>query len=391
LLVLIREVFIGIIPIVGLWIAVRLSSCVGRKRAGLRLALFLAIAFAPVILWSVAQSRAHGESVVISDKASVTFVLGNNPLASGTYTTDLVREPSGIRYLIGMPLAATRLAVRKALYFWGLLRDGWNVPRPAAWWLYRASGGFIPLEVGLPLARGGWLLIAFLIGTTVMWRRGMLAQWWIFPAIVVAVLFAHVATLSSHRFAVPILPVVFIIVSGPLAYCANLAGEWLARGRWRLLSGAVMAALLVALQWAPLDGEVRYRATDLDMFNEIDRYDPLAGRTVRYVDRARGRRAAMILGDEHMPAGQLRWTISARRRDGTARPDTPVARVRVSTLAGEVACEEDIPYGILFSDRFADVWIPCPVPSEGPTTLFVETLGVVDLAFDEVTLTWSGR
>ena len=388
LLALTREVFIGLIPIAGLWIAMRLSSRVGVKTAGLRLTLFLAIAFAPVILWSIAQSQAHGAIVVISDKASVTFALGNNPLASGTYSTGLVGEPSGVSYLIEMPAAASRLALRKVLYFWGIRRDGWNVPRPAAWWLYRGSRGLIPLEAALPLARGGWLLVGFVLGTIMLWRRGLLAEWWVLPAIVLAVLFAHVATLSSHRFAVPILPIVFIIVCGPVGWSLQLVGKWVLQS-WRRIAGAgVIAAVLVALQWAPSRGEVRYRATELDMFDEIDRHDPLAGRTVRFVDVARGRRAAMILGDEHMPAGELRWTISARRGDGSARPDTPVAHVRLLTLDGIVACEEDVPYGILFLDRFTDVWIPCRLPSEGPATLFVETLGVVDLAFDQVTLSW---
>lgn len=224
-----------------------------------------------------------------------------------------------------------------------------------------------------------------------LWHRGLLAQWWIFPAIVLAVMFAHVATLSSHRFAVPILPLIFVIISGPLAWSAKAIGQWLVRRWWRLLGAGLITATVVALQWAPSRGEVRYRATELDMFNEIDRHDPVAGRTVRYVDAARGRRAAMILGDEHLPAGELQWTIAARRGEGNARPETPVAHVRVSTLDGQVACEEDIPYGIVFPDRFSDVWIPCRLQSEGPTTLFVETLGVVDLAFDQVTLTWITR
>lgn len=390
LLALTREVFVGVLPLVCLWIGTRLRSRIGFRKALLSSITFLSIAATPIACWSVAQSRAHGQAIFITDKGLATFALGNNPETSGTYNVDRIVEPSGLAFFSQMPWAATKLVVRKALYFWGVLRDGWNVPRPAAWWVYRASGGLVPVEIALPLARGGWVWVGVRMGVVALFRRGSLGSWWILPAIVIAVLTAHVITLSSHRFAVPILPIVFVMISGPAVTGFYHVLRRMSSQRWHALAAGAAVAVAAGLQWVPLRLNVRYQASSLDAMNEFNRVDPILGQSVRFVEAAGGRRTAMILPDEFLPAGDLRLTISARRGHSQAAADVPVARVTV--IARDVACAEDIPLGILYEDRFSDVWIPCPLKSEGPATLLVETLGVVELAFENVTLTWqSGK
>ena len=68
LLALTREVFVGVLPIVAAWLATRLGFRFGPRLAVACAAVFLLIAAAPVALWSIAQFRAHGQLVVISDK-----------------------------------------------------------------------------------------------------------------------------------------------------------------------------------------------------------------------------------------------------------------------------------------------------------------------------------
>jgi len=383
LLALTREVFLGVIPLVGVWLYLSLRS----RRALFCVTIFFVTALAPVAAWSVFQSQTHSQVVLISDKAPLTFALGNNPEASGTYNVDRIVEPSGFQFFLQMPSAAARLAVRKALYFWGILRDGWNVPRPAALWLYRASGGLVPLEVLLPLARGGWLLIAMLTAVILLMRQKRTATGWILVAIVGLVLSAHIATLSSHRFAVPILPLVFVLISGPLTSAAGTGLTWMKSHRWRW--GVALAALVtgIALQWSPQWVVIRYDPANLDAMNEVNRTDPLVSRPVRFVAHGRGRRTAMILTDEFLPAGTVTVAIEARREASDLAADKPVARVSLFELDGHVACDEDIPFGILRDDRFGNVWIPCRVNSEGPATLIVDSLGAVDLSFSALTLT----
>lgn len=166
----------------------------------------------------------------MSDKGAVTFRLGNNPLASGTYNVGVVSEPSGAAFLAARPGRALWLAFRKFLYVWGVIRDTWNVPRPAGLWLYRATRGFIPLEASLPLARGGWLGLAGLVAVGFLARARTLTQWWLLPAIVAAVCAAHVVTLSSHRFAIPVLPVVFVLAAGPTRCVGGVGDSMVVQG-----------------------------------------------------------------------------------------------------------------------------------------------------------------
>ena len=263
-----------------------------------------------------------------------------------------------------------------------------TVPRPTALWAYRAFGGIIPLEVWLPFARGGWLLVAFVIALSTLTQRRLFASWWILPAVIVAVMLAHVATLSSHRFAVPILPLVFVMISGPFYSAITIALHWITLRRWRIALAFLSVMVALGLQRESPGLNVRYAAADLDTMNEVNQVDPILGRSVRITPAAGGRRTAMILSDEYLPAGDVRLRIRARRGHSTAGIDTPVARVTFISSDGAPGCAEDLPLGSFVTDRFADIWLFCKLPSEGPATLIVDVLGVVDLAFDDIRMTW---
>jgi len=382
MLSLTREVFIGVGPLVGAWISWR-RRLQGVLRASMLLPAFVTAMTLPIASWSMYQTARSGQFVVISDKGPVTFALGNNPRASGTYNVDVIEEPSGMAFVLQRPADAMRLAWRKILYFWGITRDGWNVPRPAPLWLFRATWGILPVDATLPLARGGLMLAAFVVGVVVMIRRRLLADWWILPGVVLAVCGAHALTLSSYRFSVPVLPVIIIVASGPLADGMAYAWRWVSWRRPRAIGALAVASLAIALQWAPVRSEFAYRAADIEALNAVDVFDRDAGRSVRSVTASAGPRAALILADEYLAAGPYQLLLTGRRGDAAGGVNTAVARVEVSQLSG-AGCVEDVPAGNLPTRGFGKVWIPCNLPADGPTTLVVHALGVADLTFDEV-------
>jgi 4-amino-4-deoxy-L-arabinose transferase-like glycosyltransferase len=217
-LILTRETFVVIVPFVALWIVMRVRSHLTRGTA-VRLALTITcVALAPAVVWSIMQSVRYGSLVTISEKGPMVIELGHNTRANGTYNAPLVGigSPTGLTFAVQHPAREAVLSLRKMLYFWGVLRDGWNVPRPAAVWLWRATTGLVPYEVFGMLARGGWLLALFAAAWLMLGREGG-RRWWGIPVVVLLLMTVHLITLSSHRFAVPALPLIFVLVSGPLA------------------------------------------------------------------------------------------------------------------------------------------------------------------------------
>lgn len=385
-LVLTREVFAGVVPLFALWLAHQARQRLGAVRAAVLGTAFLAVALAPAAWWSAHQSARQHDLVLMTDKGAVTFALGNHPLASGTYDREHPVEPSGLRFVRERPAAALALCWRKALYFWGIIRDPWNVPRPAALWIYRASGGLVPLDVSLPLARGGWLLGAFALAVAVLLHSSAWQRWWIAPAVVSAVWAAHVVTLSSHRFAVPVLPVVFVLAAGPLSAGASLLAGWLSRAPWRMAGALTVSVMTVAFQWlAAAPPALAFAATDLDAMNATRVVDAATGLPRRLVAATDGPRPAMILSDEYLAAGRYQVQITAARGPDALDSDLAVARVSVSDAAGHVRCREDVPAGLVPAGAaLGRVWVPCALPADGPATLVVEALGRADLTFGDV-------
>ncbi len=384
-LALTREVFVGVIPVLALWLVWRARAGAGPRRAlaaGADLPGAGHRAGGVVVGDAVVAARPTGDDV---GQGPGHLPLGNHAAASGTYNSDRAVEPAGRRFVRERPVAALQLFGRKALYFWGVIRDQWNVPRPSGLWFYRASGGLVPLDVSLPLARGGWLLLAGLLGVAHLRRSGRWREWWLVPAVVAAVCAAHVATLSSHRFAVPILPLVFVLIAGPLTAGAARLGGWLSRATWRQAGAAAVALLAVALQWlgAPPPA-VAFEAASLDGLNGVNVVDPTSGRRLRIVGAIDGTRSALILSDEYLAAGRYQVLLTAGRGNAPVGLDTAVARVTVTDGSGAVACREDVPSGLVPAERLGKIWVPCAWAADGPVTLVVEALGRTDLRFGEV-------
>jgi hypothetical protein len=233
--VLTREPLIALIPVFALFVAHQATRTTARAAVGATAgAIVLMTAVGFVVGWSAFQSRHAGHAVLIRDNVPAILPFGHSPTANGTWNESLAApgQPAGIAFILAEPRGEMRLAWRKLMYFWGILRDGWNVPRPAAVWVVRATGGLLPLDLVLPVARGGWILVA-LIAACALLRRDQWTEFWLLPGIVAAMLAVHLATISSHRFAIPILPVVFILIAGMIArLVARLTRSVSLSSRW---------------------------------------------------------------------------------------------------------------------------------------------------------------
>lgn len=385
LAVLTREVFVAVIPVVAVYLYARLSTTGPRRRAAAIMALYLACAAGPPLAWSALQSTRTGRVVALSDKGPLVLAFGNNPAANGTFNAPLagVPDPSGWAFIRTHPRQAAWLAMRKVLYFWGTLRDGWNVPRPSAFVVARAAGGVLPLQWILPWARGGWLLVLVLIAL-VGWPREMWARWWLVPATIAAVMTVHIVTVSSHRFAVPVLPLVFALGAGPLA---NLAMTIWHAGRTR---AAVAAAFLFVtlMQLGSWTLAYELNAWDLDGFAAENRLDERSGVAERFADPAHGRRAVLLLADEYFPAGGVNITVSARIDGEEAQPSAALFRVALTTNEGHVACERIVTADDLDRKKMSSVVVPCELAVGGPSIFVVETLARAPVTFGGVRFVW---
>ena len=389
-LIITRESFVVIVPLVALWMAHRIRARATTAAAAGIACATVAIAMAPAVVWSGVQSYRQGTLVTISEKGPLVIELGNNPRANGTYNAPLVGigQPTGLAFVRAFPGRTLQLAIRKVLYFWGVLRDGWNVPRPAAVWAWRATTGVVPLSFFTAIARGGWLLALFAIALIMLGHEG-LRRWWILPAVVLMLMAIHIASLSSHRFAVPVLPVVFVLVSGPLAAAARGITAAL-RAPAVAIALAVLAVIVIAMQFQYWPLEVRYQAADLDGLDADNLVDAISTRQTRFADARRGTRPVGLLPDEYLPAGALTTELTVRRTAAAPTPSAPAARIALVELDGRVACTRDITADELPQDRFATFSVPCRLSRDTAATLAVFSLGTGDLAFDMVRLRWTG-
>lgn len=386
LLILARETFVVAVVLLAAWIAHRVARATTRRHAIALASIYCAGALSLPAVWTVVQSTREGRVVVVTDKGPVTIALGNHPTANGTYNEPLVgmAEPAGLPFIRQYPRRAAVLFARKALYFWGVLRDGWTAPQPLNAWLWRATTGVVPLQWIGAVVRGGWLLVAFLISLWLLGRT-RLEQWWALPAIVIALWTIHIIALSSYRFAVPVLPLTFVIVSGPVVALLQRVGD-VVRIPVVGLAAAGALAVAVAAQYQSWPLQVTYDAVDLDGALASNERDAVSGDAARIADATRGIRPVVLLADEYLPSGRL--TASVRMRRLTDGPDAPAVRVFLYHLDGTPACLSDVAARDLRRDRFVDVEIGCELRSDGPATFGVVSLGVADLSVERVNLSW---
>jgi len=385
-LILTRETFVVAVVVIALWLWSRLRAF-DRPLAARAALIAIAIALAPAVAWSALQSVREGRLITISEKGPLVIELGNNPLANGTYNAPLVGvgQPTGLAFVRTDPGRSLVLAGRKILYFWGVLRDGWTVPHPAAVWVWRATTGLLPLKIIESVVRGGWLLAAFAVSLWLL-GRDRLKLWWALPAIVLTILIVHIVTLASYRFAVPILPVVYVLVSGPLARLTATVGRAL-RAPAVGAAAALLCGVIVAMQFKHWPLRVDYAAADLDGISADNTFDGAVHHQVRFADSRRGERPVVLLPDEYLPRGPLTVTLRARRSTQAEPSTTPVARLALVQLDGTVGCSADFTAGQIPAD-FRDLSVSCRLAKDGPATLLVDSLGKVDLAFDRVALVW---
>jgi hypothetical protein len=296
-------------------------------------------------------------------------------------------EPAGVDYLRAFPGETLVLAGRKLLYSFGVLRDGWNVPHPAAVWIWRATTGAIPLSVIEPTVRGGWLLVASAIGLFMLGRDGV-RTWMVLPLSIGAILAVHVITLASYRFSVPLLPVLYVLASGPATALARAAAP-LVRVPVVAVGCALIAVLAVAAQFQSWPLAVQYRAADLDGLTAANRVDEVTGAPARFADAGPGARPVVLLPDTYLPRGPLLLEVAMRQTGSNSANATAAARVALVHLDGTPACVENVPAAQLPHDRFADIAVSCRLTHDGPATLAVYSTGQTDLAIDRVRLTWT--
>ena len=386
LLILARETFVIAVVLLAAWIAHRLWRATNRGRALGCAGLYLVLAFSLPLAWSVVQSSREGRFVPVTDKGPIVIALGNHPTANGTYNEPLVgmAEPAGFPFIRQYPRRAAVLFARKALYFFGVLRDGWTAPQPLNVWIWRATTGALPLGAIGAVVRGGWLLVALLVSIWLL-GRARLANWWVLPAIVIGVWAVHVISLSSYRFAVPVLPLSYVLVSGPAAAVLRSIGEAL-RIPVVAIAALMAASITVAAQYQRWPLRASYEAVDLDGVAAANELDAVAARPVRFAEAKRGVRPIALLPDEYLPAGRLTATVRARRVSEAS--DGPGLQVVLYHLDGTPACQADVSSAQLSRDRFVDLEVPCQLRSDGPATLAVVTMGVADIAVERVNLSW---
>jgi hypothetical protein len=185
------------------------------------------------------------------------------------------------------------------------------------------------------------------------------------------------------------LPIVYVIVSGPIATLALLLGRTL-RPAPIALASAFLCACMLAMQFADWPLALHYDAVALEGVAADNRVDPVSGRPARVADAARGQRPIVLLSDEYLPSGEVTMTVRARLTEsGSDRISVPVARIVLLQSGGRIACERTISALELQRDHFESIEAECRLPRTGPTTFAIESLGNADLAIDDLALTWT--
>jgi 4-amino-4-deoxy-L-arabinose transferase-like glycosyltransferase len=386
-LVLTRETFVLVVPIAAVWLWRRLFARQNPRAHVVALAL-VAVAAAPAVVWSAWQTFHYQRLILISEKGPKEFELGNNPLANGAYNESLVGmgEPAGFQYIRQFPLEALRLAGRKVLYSFGVLRDGWSVPQPAAVWIWRATAGAMPFSVILPIVAGGWLLL-LVIASLVMGGRTRWREWWILPLTAASILAVHVITLASYRFTVPVLPALYIIASSPIAWLIDRILPTL-RHRYAAIAAVVVMMTIVIAQYQTWPLRAAFAAADLEGIAAANRVDDLSHSVVRLADAGRGERPVALLPDIYLPRGSLRVTTTMRMVDAPEAADSAVVRLWLGQVNGRLACTTNVSSSQLSSERFSEIDMRCELDRDGPATFALFSLGVADVAIESVRFEW---
>ncbi|HQH27102.1 MAG TPA: glycosyltransferase family 39 protein, partial [Oligoflexia bacterium] len=345
--VLTREAFLAVLPVFVL-------AILGSRSSPPRQRIFAALFFMlPVLLiagfWIFSVYRANGVLVPVSAKGPINIEAGNNPLANGTFNLTRfnpqgfsfdIPDPKGWSFIRQRPLPALSLAGRKFLYFWGFLKDGWNVPRPLSLVFWKLAFGKIPLEHCQTLARS-ILALFFFAGLVLLARRPLCIENWFGPSCVFSVLIVHLILMSSHRYIIPVLPQVVFVAS--LAG-AKIFDSFLLCLRSKRSAAAAAAILAV---WAgyglgnDFSGIYRERAVKTDgvMYSDETAKEREEG-PVRFFDRARGPRPAVIIADEMLPQGL--FAVKIEYRTDCASAGEPLFSFEAALGSDDASCRHTV-------------------------------------------------
>jgi hypothetical protein len=185
---------------------------------------------------------------------------------------------------------------------------------------------------------------------------------------------------------VSVLPIVFVLVGGPLARLLRHAGAALASPAVAA-GGVLLSAVLTAMQFQPWPLERSLEAGALDGLDADNLEDPVSGRLLRAADARRGLRPVVLLADEYLPRGRFDVTLQLGAMGAAPRAESPAARITVVDLDGRVACTRDVALGDL-TDRLSPVTLTCTLPRDGPATLAVFSLGAGDFMVGDITMRW---
>jgi 4-amino-4-deoxy-L-arabinose transferase-like glycosyltransferase len=295
----------------------------------------------PIAAWSRLQQANAGRYVLISNKSDVNLRIGNNPNANGTYhlLLESIAEPSGWAYIHTEPARSLRLAVRKTLYFWGVLRDPWTVPQPAAPLVSRAILNAVPYAWTVAFVRGGAMLALFTAGSILLCKRTSL---WPIPLVVIAVLGVHIVYFGSHRFSIPVRGQIDIVAAAALAFIVRAAFNHRAV---RLAAGMALAWGLVA-QLLSSPGAYALEAEELEGIQAADAVDPLAANGYARVAAAGGARPIAFLSGEALPRGSFVVRVYARTSDCT-QPAATALTLRVRRELAKVIAKDIVTVGDL--------------------------------------------
>jgi 4-amino-4-deoxy-L-arabinose transferase-like glycosyltransferase len=318
---LVREVLVVLFPIC------LIAALLRERRIGspLRLAILgvvMIVVFVTAIgSWSFVQYRQTGRVVVISDKSDVNLRIGNNPSANGSYNLQLngMSEPSGWAFMRERPGQATRLGIRKALYFWGLLREPWSVPQSASVAVARATLNAMPLQWG-EVAVNGAVLFLFLMGLSLVRQT---QEMWPVACVVLAVLAVHIVYFGSQRFAVPVQVAIYMVASLAVGRLIRLV-LW---SRTAVATVAVLVVWTIVTQFLSFSGVYRAEAEELEGISAENVKDPLAANgTARFGAASRGARPIAFLSAATFPRGSFAVRAAARTTD-CSRPNAPALTV----------------------------------------------------------------
>ena len=376
-----REVFVVVFPLLLVWSWVNWQ---GKQQARVQILLVTAVLFSlSVGAWIAWQYHTHGQLVPISNKGPSNFYIGNNPNANGTFNLHWapVEEPKGWTFIREQPGAAFSLVRKKFFYFWGFEKDGWSMPTAAELWLSRVFLNSLPLDLMQTIARSGVPLLSFIGMGLVLYRPVLRKKLWLFPATIGMLLSIHLVLISSHRFAFPVFPYIFLFAAVAFVWIvqrmARQAGQYTRIGlgfgcAWAIVVLCVNPPSHFQIEAEELEGSPLSVLSDLQANNGHARFHAQTGQ----------RQLLGLLPQELLPAGFFVMHFSVRSE---MQQPQDILEVILSTYDTGVVCHQRLHWPIS-GHGYQPLSVSCPSIPQQISRLEVWTLGTASVWLDSVTI-----